>query len=106
MFYGVEQSTDSRNQKTVIKKFSSEKSLRKWMDESTGRYTYECPESARNYHRTFRYGYEYSGRIDRKHKIFSSSGTPTYPRNYNDNLSTYLWKYGKEIKRNGLTSLH
>lgn len=99
MFYGIEQSTDSRNQKTVIKKFPSQKSLEKWMNEKSGEYSYTCPESAKNYHRTFRYGYEYAGRIDKKDRTFSNSGTPTYPRNQKDNLATYIWKYGKAIKR-------
>lgn len=97
MYYGVEQSTDMRDKRTVIKKFSSKASLIKWMKNSGG-FTYDDPESARNYHRTFREGYKLDGRVNKKDKIFMESGTPTYPRNDKDNLATYLYKYGSEVK--------
>lgn len=98
MYYGVEQSTDMRDKRTVIKKFASNKvALLKWMKNSGG-FTYDDPESARNYHHTFRKGYELNGRVNKKDKIFMESGTPTYPRNDADNLAAYLYKYGSEIK--------
>lgn len=97
MYYGVEKSTDMRDKRTVIKKFSSKTALLKWMKNSGG-FTHDDPESARNYHHTFREGYELNGRINKKDKIFNNRGTPTYPRNYNDNLASYLYVYGVEIK--------
>ena len=66
--------------------------------DNSGIYTYDNPEAERNWHHTFRYGYEYHGRIDKKDDIFKDSGTSTYPRSFNDNLSSYLYKYGHEIK--------
>jgi hypothetical protein len=97
-YYGVEQSTDLRNRRTVIKRFTSIKSLNKWLGGGGG-FTYEDPEAAQNYHRTLRYGYEYCGRINKNDKIFSEKGSNMYPRNYNDNLATYLYMYAKEANR-------
>lgn len=96
MYYGVEQSTDLRNKQTVIKKFSSNKGLLNWMQNS-GNFTYPDPESARNYHHTYRYGYILLGRIDKKDPIFKDFGTRTYPNNYEDQIATYLYKYGKSM---------
>lgn len=53
MIYGIEESTDLRNPRTVIKKFSSENAARKWAARGGG-FTYDDPEAARNYHHTFR----------------------------------------------------
>lgn len=97
MYYGVEQSTDMRDKRTVIKKFTSKVALLKWMKNSGG-FTYDDPESARNYHHTFREGYELNGRINKKDKIFNDRGTTTYPRNADDNLANYLYVHGLEIK--------
>ena len=97
MYYGVEQSTDLRNQRTVIKKFTSIKSLYKWLDQCKNDYTYADPEGARNWHRTIREGYKLCGRINKKDTIFSDRGTSTYPRNENDNMATYIWKYGERV---------
>jgi hypothetical protein len=97
MFYGVEQSTDQRNLHTVIKKFSSKGNLLKWMKTSGG-YTHDDPDGAQNHHHTFRYGYEYQGRVDTKNKIFKDCGTSCYPRTPEDNLFLYLYKYGSEIR--------
>lgn len=96
MFYCVEQSTDLRKQRTVIKKFRSKSNLIKWMEKS-GDFTYADPESANNYHRTFRYGYEHFGRIDKKDPIFKDRGTSTYPICEADNMATYLRKWGYEV---------
>lgn len=96
MYYGVEQSTDLRDRRTVIKKFTTERSLNKWMEKS-GEFTYADPESARNYHHTFRYGYYLNGRIDKKNSIFKESGTSTYPLREADKVANYLYKYGEEI---------
>ncbi len=98
MYYGVEQSTDMREKRTVIKKFRTLSALAKWLgSHRNGRLTYEDPEGARNYHHTFRSGYELEGRVDKKHPIFRDRGTPTYPRNDADNLANYMFTYGKEI---------
>lgn len=96
MFYGIEQSTDMRRPRTVVKKFTSENALRKWMAVSGG-FTYSDPECARNHHRSFRGGYELSGRIDKSDKIFKSYGTRDYPKNDTDNLAGYIQKYGREL---------
>ena len=74
MYYGVEQSTDLRNQRTVIKKFTSIKSLYKWLDQCNNDYTYADPEGARNWHRTIREGYELCGHINKKDAIFHDRG--------------------------------
>ncbi len=97
MFYGVEQSTDMRCPRTVIKKFRGEKALLKWMENSGG-FTYGDPTGARNYHHTFRYGYELHGRINKKDPIFLDRGTLTYPQNDSDNMARYLMHNGCEIK--------
>jgi acyl-CoA synthetase (AMP-forming)/AMP-acid ligase II len=97
MFYGVEQSTDLRRQRTVVEKFTTEKALKKWINEKNGDFTYSDPHGARNYHRTFRYGYEVIGRINKKDPLFKYRGTNTYPRNSEDNLASYVYKYGREL---------
>lgn len=97
MFYGIEQSTDMRCPRTVVKKFTSESSLKKWLTNS-GNFTYSDPDAARNHHRSFRYGYWLDGRINKKDEIFSYNGTTTYPRSEVDNLATYIRHYGLEIK--------
>ena len=97
MYYGVEQSTDMRNKQTQIKKFTSKRSLEKWMQNS-GNFTHSDPVAARNYHHTYRYGYELIGRVNKKDPIFKDKGSSTYPRTNNDNLALYLYSYGKEFK--------
>lgn len=96
MLYGIEQSTDMRCPRTVVKKFTSRKALAYWLMGGGG-YTYADPDSARNWHHSFRSGFELSGRIDKSNKIFKDSGTPTYPRNATDNLATYIQTFGKSI---------
>jgi len=98
MFYGVEQSTDKRCPNTVIKKFTSIRSLKKWM-EFSGRFTHENPEIALNWHRTYRKGYHLNGRINKKDKIFSDkkNRNSMYPRSLNDNIDMYLYVYGVEV---------
>lgn len=97
MIYGVEQSTDQRCKQTKIKKFTSKIAANKWAKHS-GNYTHDDPESARNYHHTFRSLYDYSGRINKKDDIFKDNGSRDYPRSEADKLAHYLWKYGIEIK--------
>lgn len=98
MFYGIEQSTDLRCPRTVVKKFASESALKLWLNGGGGEFTYADPESARNWHRTFREGYELNGRIYRKHKVFSDVGTRDYPRCAADNLAAYIHKFGTRVK--------
>ena len=99
MFYGIEQSTDMRCPRTVVKKFSSENVLRKWM-QGGGNFTYSDPDAARNHHRSFRTGYELAGRIDRKNYIFGQHGTRDYPRTDTDNLAIYISTFGDEVTPN------
>ena len=99
MFYGIEQSTDMRCHRTVVKKFSSKKALIAWM-QGGGGFTYADPDAARNHHRSFRTGYEFTGRIDRKNYIFGQRGTSCYPRNDADNLAIYLSSFGDEVTPN------
>lgn len=82
----------------LLKKFSSKGGLLKWLVVSGG-YTYDDPNGTRNHHHTFRQGYEYFGKVDRKDTIFKEGGSSCYPRSDNDNLATYLYKYGVEIKK-------
>ena len=96
MLYGIEQSTDMRCPRTVVKKFTSENALRKWIAGGGG-FTYADPEGARNHHRSFRSGHELSGRIDKNDKIFKSYGTRDYPKNDTDNLAFYIQKHGREL---------
>ena len=95
MFYGIEQSTDLRDRRTVIKKFQSLTTLQKWMKNSGG-FTYENPEESRNYHHTFRSGYELVGRVNKSDPIFKKDST--YHSTANDKMTRYIWKYGKEIE--------
>lgn len=98
MYYGIEQSTDMRNRKTVIRKFSTESKLKKWM-EGGGGYTYGDPDSARNHHRSFREGYILNGRVDKKDPIFKDRGTRDYQRCHDDNLASYIMRNGVEVLR-------
>jgi hypothetical protein len=82
---------------TKVKKFTSKTQLEKWMLVS-GDFTHTDPAAARNYHHTFRYGFEYSGRINKKDPIFKDRGSPTYPRNENDNLYSFLYQYGRKVE--------
>lgn len=100
MYYGVEQSTDLRNQKTRVKKFRTRRAVLRWM-ETSGGYTYRNPDLARNHHHTFRDGYELYGRIRQGDPIFSDTGTSTYPRCREDNLASYIRKYGERIRKDG-----
>ncbi len=96
MFYGIAQSTDMRDPDTYIIKFTAKSALFKWM-RGGGDYTHSDPAAARNYHRTFRRGYELQGRIDKRDAIFGDRGSHTYPRNEKDNLAYYIKKYGREL---------
>ena len=98
MFYGIEQSTDMRNKRTVIKRFPTKARLLTWMQNSGG-FTHSDPAAARNYHHTFRYGCELAERIDKKHRVFRDRGSPSYPRTHADNMASYLYTYGTEIDR-------
>ena len=98
MFYGIEQSTDLRDRRTAVKKFASESALRRWIGNGGGELTYSDQESARNWHHTFREGYELKGRVDKKNRIFSDVGTRDYPRSAADNLATYIHKLGTQVK--------
>ena len=98
MYYGIFQSTDLRDRRTQIKKFSSLKAALKWKAQGNGQFTYDDPDAARNHHHSFKYVYEYIGRINKKDVIFMYNGTPTYPCTENDKLATYISKYGTEIK--------
>lgn len=97
MFYGISQSTDMRCKNTIVKKFTSERALKRWLGYGSGNYTYEDPEQARNYHHTFKYGYEFHGRVDKKDPIFKDFGSSTYPRTTNDNLASYIYQHGRKI---------
>jgi len=98
MFYGIEYSTDLRCKQTVVKKFRTENALKKWIDGCRKRSTYADQESARNWHHTFREGWELRGRIDFKHKMFQDYGTSTYPQTKSDNIHSYLFKYGRRVE--------
>ena len=99
MYYVVTYSTDLRNKQTQIKKFTSEKAAIKFAKIDNGNFTYADPESARNWHHTFKRVYEYPGRMDRKwidkEKTYSS---PTYPCTENDAIHSYLYRFAQEIK--------
>jgi hypothetical protein len=98
MFYGVEQSTDQRCPRTAVKKFASRSALRRWIGNGGGDFTYADPESARNWHHTFREGYEMKRRIDRNDRIFSCVGTRDYPRCAADNMAACIHKFGTPVK--------
>jgi hypothetical protein len=93
MFYGVEQSTDLRDRRTMVKRFASESAPRRRIGNGGGEFTYADPELARNWHRAFSEGYELNGRIDRKNGIFSEVGTRDYPRCATDNLAAYIHRF-------------
>lgn len=97
MFYGVEESTDMRCPQTKIVKFTSESGLKKWMQARQGTFTYDDPEVAKNYHKTFRKGYDYQGRIKKADVEKLVKSTPTYPRCYEDGLSLFLHLNAKEV---------
>jgi len=96
MLYGIEQSTDMRCPRTVVKKFTSKATLLKWVN-CGGNYTFNDPEGARNFHRSFRAAYELSGRINKSDPIFKDRGSRDYPRNATDNLASYIFKNGLQI---------
>ena len=96
MFYGVEQSTDMRARRTVIKKFRSKAALEKWLAHGGG-FTHGDPVAAKNHHHSHRSGYELRGKIDKRHNIFGDRGTPCYPRSDADNTAFYLYKFGEPV---------
>lgn len=96
MFYGVEQSTDLRDRRTVIKKFMSLSSLQKWTSTNSGRFTHEDPQAAKNTHHTFRYGYELNGTVNKKDPIFTNVGSRTYPQ---PPKTTWLSTYTNTVVR-------
>ena len=79
-------------------KFASESALRRWIGNGGGELTYSDQESARNWHHTFREGYEMKGRIDRKNRIFSDVGTRDYQRCAADNMAAYIHKFGTHVR--------
>lgn len=97
MFYGISRSTDLRCPQTTVRKFSSKTALLKWMGKNSGNFTHDDPEAARNYHHTFKYGFELHGRMDTKNEVFKDFGSRDYPRNKNDQVYVYLCRYGLEI---------
>lgn len=96
MFYGIEQSTDLRCLRTTVKKFSSESALKRWLAGGGG-HTYSDPDEARNHHHSFRYGYELGGRIKMNGSGLYNGGSRDYPRNYADNLASYIRCHGVQI---------
>lgn len=98
MFYGVKQSTDLRDRQTEVKKFKTEAALKKWLSYGSGNFTHDDPESERNYHHSFKSGYELQGKMNKKDKIFLRLGTSTYPLSYNDKVAHYLYVYGREVE--------
>ena len=99
MYYVVTYSTDMRNKQTQIKKFTSEKAAIRFAKIDNGNFTYADPESARNWHHTFKKVYEFSGRLDKKwidkEKTYSS---PTYPCTENDAIHSYLYRFAQEVE--------
>lgn len=92
MFIGFERSTDMRCPNTKIKKFPSEKQLRRWLgldinpersDGHGGTYTHADPKAAMNWHHDIRYGYQVQGRLPRSKR---DRGSSSYPRTENDNV--------------------
>jgi hypothetical protein len=98
MIYGIEQSTDLRCSRTVIKKFTSEKAATAWAARAPG-FTYTSPEIANNYHHTLRRIYNYRGRINKKDLIFQRKDTPTYQKIDLDRLADYIKTYGEEVEK-------
>lgn len=98
MFYGVKQSTDMRNKQTEVKKFKTETALKKWLSYGGGNFTYDDPEEARNYHHSFKSGYELNGRINKKDRIFQQKGSRDYPKSNNDKIASYLYVYGRSVE--------
>jgi len=99
MIYGIEQSTDLRCKQTVIKKFGSIKTAQKWAKNSGG-FTYRNPEAARNYHHTFRYLYEFFGRLPKKEvKVEMSYSTSTYPVTEADAKARIIMRHGKKVTK-------
>jgi hypothetical protein len=101
MLYGIEQSTDMRDKRTVIKKFTSQKAALAWAKNSGG-YTYADPVGARNHHKTFRYVYDLPNGlrhyIKAVEKCFSYA-TNTYPVSRSDAEASVIQEYGTEIER-------
>lgn len=98
MYYGIERSTDLRDPQTVVKKFTTLNSLKRWVNAKRFVTTHTNPEVARNWHHTLRYGYELRGRIDKRDDFFMETGTSTYPLTTIDKLGNYIRYYGKEIE--------
>ena len=97
MFYVICQSTDMRCPMTRIKKFTSLRAAKKYAEIGNGKYTYDNPEEAMNWHHTFNSVCELKGRINKKDSIFKDKGSSFYPRYYEDNLAYYIREYGYKI---------
>lgn len=98
MYYVISQSTDLRYRDTEIKKFTSKISAIKFSKINSGNFTHENPEAVMNYHHTFKYVYEFSGRIPKKeiNKIMSHSSRD-YPVYEKDAIARYIYEHGKEV---------
>lgn len=97
MYYGIEQSTDMRDRRTAVRKFSSLSGLQKWIKNSA-RFTHDDPAGANNFHRTFRSGFELDGRIDKTDPIFKGRGTSAYPLSAETKKARHISQYVKEIE--------
>lgn len=97
MYYVISKSTDLRCLDTQIKKFTSIVAAKRYASIGQGKFTHKNPKEANNYHHTYNYVYELTGRINKKDKIFKDKGSPTYPKTYNDNLAEYIRTYGIEL---------
>ena len=107
MIWGIEQSTDMRNPRTVIKKFSTRKSALKWASESggysdKGAANNALPVPSQNWHHSFRYVWETNGwrspSVAKLDEMAWKISTSTYPRYARDVLASLIEKNGTEVK--------
>jgi len=98
--YGIEQSTDMRDKRTIIKTFSSESTALKWKEYS-GHLTHgENAEVQKNYHHTFRCVYVLVGRLPTPksiEKIRSEWRHSIYAKSVNDVKADYISSNGTEF---------
>jgi hypothetical protein len=102
MIIGIEQSTDLRDRRTALKKFSSVKAAEKWKNhEDNGKLTHgEHAEVQRNYHHSFRTVYEVDARRITKsyiNKLISETRHSIYQLSTNDAKARIIQKIGVEL---------
>lgn len=98
----IEKSTDLRYPQTKITFTTSLAKAKRIRELRSGRFTYDDPDEARNWHRTFVYVYQLPTGWRKPSEKFlreeaRKESTPTYPRTPSDILGEIIRKVGTKV---------